>query len=256
MIDGPPPGSRLAAGPWWLLYSGPIGPTEGHSHRAAQLVVHGGAPCVTADRGVRDGPIVVVPADASHAILDHRDRALVLLVSPDSVVGRQLAVGGVGNGCSLDGTQPVAHLLGALRMSNWSQADEAVRRILEHLDVANAEQRLPWWRHRSLDEALLRLHDGVAVDDVDVTRLADDVGLPAARIKETFTRDLGIPLGGYVRWLRVVTAIESLTGGADLQSAATAAQFPGADDFSRACTATFGIDPAALAQLGKWLPSP
>lgn len=211
---------------------------------------------MTVDRGVFDGPIVVVPPDASHEVVDHRDRALVLLVSPESVVGRQLAADGIGNGRSMVGVQPVAQILGALRMSNWSRADEAVRRTLEHLGVGSIERRLPWWRQRSLDDALLGLPDGVALDDVDVSRLADDVGLPAALIAEKLKRGFGVPLGCYVRWLRIITAIESLVDGADLDAAAAAARFQGADELSRASTSMFGLEPVALAQLGNWLPAP
>jgi AraC-like DNA-binding protein len=211
---------------------------------------------VTVDRGVRDGPIVVIPTDAPHEVVDHRDHALVLLVSPESIVGRQLAVDAIGNGRSLDGVQPVAQILGALRMSNWSRADEAVRRTLEHLGVASVEHWPPWWRQRSLDDALLGFADGVALDDVDVSRLADDVGLPVALIAEKLIRGFGVPLGGYVRWLRIVTAIESLVDGADLDEAAAAARFQGADELSRASTSMFGLEPVALAQLGNWLPAP
>jgi hypothetical protein len=167
------PGCRLAAGPWWLLFSGPIGPCVPHWFHAARIVVHGGAPCATVDSGRRRGPIVVVPPDASHAVLDRRDHALVLLVSPESVVGRQRAGGGVGNGHSLDGAHPVAQLLGALRMSNWSQADEAVRRTLERLDVVDIQYEPPWWHHRSLED-----QPGTSTDEptaIDAARKCDQV---------------------------------------------------------------------------------
>lgn len=256
MPDGHLAGSRLAAGPWWLLLSGPIGPSELHSHHAAQIVVHGGLPCVTIDRDVRRGPIVVVEPDVPHAIVDHRDHGLVLFVSPESVVGRQLALGGVGNGHSLDGAHPVTQLLGALRMTNWSHADEAVRRTLERIEVASAGQWQPSRRHRALDEALLGLPDGIDLEEIDVARLAEDVGLSAGRVAETLTHGLGIPLDGYVRWLRIVTAIEALVDGADLRSAALAARFPGADDLSLASASMIGLDPTALAQSGSWLSAP
>lgn len=256
MPSAPLAGRRLAAGPWWLLVSGPLGPSEPHSHHAAQILVHGGVPCVTVDRDVCHGPIVVVPPDAPHAVVDRRDHSLVLYVSPESVVGRCLEAGEVGEGRSLDGAHPVAQLLGALRMSNWSHADEAVRRTLEHLDVGDVEVWPPWWRHRALDEALLSLPDRVALENVDVTRLADDIGLPPGRIKETLTYGLGIPLGGYIRWLRIVTAIESLVDGADLLSAAAAARFLAVDDLSQTFMSMFALDPAALAQSGDWLPAP
>lgn len=256
MTDMSRPGSRLAAGPWWLLYSGPIGPTEPHAHRAAQLVVHGGGPCVSVRGEASRGPIVVIPPDALHWVHDHRDHALVLLVSPDSVVGEQLARDDVGSADSFDGLHPVARILGALRMSNWSQADEAVRRTLEHLDGIEDSHSRSLWRHRAFDEGLLDLPDGVAVDDVDVARLADRVGLAPARVSDSLTGGLGIPLGDYVRWLRLVMAIELIAEGIDVQSAAEATQYPGVDDLSRASKAMFALDPTRLVQLGTWLAAP
>lgn len=208
------------------------------------------------DRQARPGPIVVVPPGAQHAVIDRRDHALVLYASPESDVGRHLADGRVGNGRSLNGAHPVAQLLGALRMTNWSHADEAVRRTLEHLDIDNVEQWQPWQGHRVLDEALLELPDGANVDDIDVAHLADVVGLPAERVTETLAHGLGIPLDGYVRWLRMVTAIDLLVDGADLRSAAAAAHFPGADDLSKAFTSMIGLDPTAIAQSGDWLSAP
>ncbi len=255
MSDSPVVGHRLAAGPWWLLVSGPIGPSELHSHCAAQIVVHGGAPCVAVGHDVRRGPIVVVPPDVPHAVVDPHDQALVVYVSPESSVGKQLTATEIRDVSSLDAVDPVRHVLGALRMTNWSHADEAVRRTLEHLGIADADHRQPW-RHRALNAALLGMPDGIDLHEIDLARLADDTGLSVARMTETMTGGLGVPLGGYVRWLRIVTAIESLVDGADLESAAAVARFPGVDDLSHACTSIFGFDPAALAQPGTWLAAP
>jgi hypothetical protein len=256
MPEVPAARCRLAAGPWWLLVNGPIEPSVRHSHRAAQIVVHGGAPCVAVGRGVRPGPIVVVPPDVPHAVVDHRGRALVLYVSPVSLAGRQLAAGRFVDGGSLDPVDPVTDLLGALRMTNWSHADEAARRTLEHLEVAEAEQWREWRRHRALDEALLGFPDDIALESIDVARLADDVGLSVVRITETLTGGLGVPLGGYVSWLRIVTAIEALVDGAELESAAAVARFPSVGELVRACTSMFGHDLAARAQSGNWLSAP
>lgn len=180
----------------------------------------------------------------------------MLYVSPVSVAGRQLAAGRFVDGGSLDAVDPVTDLLGALRMTNWSHADEAARRTLECLEVAEAEQWRDWRRHRALDEALLDLPDDIALGSIDVAPLADDVGLSVVRITETLTGGLGVPLGGYVCWLRLVTAIESLVDGADLESAAAVARFPSVDELVRACTSMFGLELVALAQSGNWLSAP
>lgn len=256
MTDDSGMGGRLAAGPWWLLYSGSIEPNGEHAHRAAQVVVHGGVPCVSVDGRVRNGPIVVVPPGSAHAVRDHRDHALVLVLSPGSVVGEILADHHDVPEGSLDGAHPVARILGSLRMSNWSHADEAVRRILEQFDGVPPADPLGWWHPRALDDALLGLPDGVVPGDVDFERLADDAGLPTARVASALTDRLGIALGSYVHWLRLVRAIAALADGADLQSAATAARFARAADLSSAVRSMFGMEPTELVRLGRWLVAP
>ncbi len=256
MTDRSQQGPRLAAGPWWLLYSGPIRPTEPHAHGAAKLVVHSGGHCVAVGGTASPGPIVVIPPDVLHCVTDHRDHVLVVHVSPESYAGGQLARDAVDTGDSLDRADPVAHIVGDLRMSNWSQADEVIRRVLEHLDGIDDWHHRPWRRHRAIDEGLLGLPDDIAVDDIDLARLADQIGLPAARISDTLTGDLGGSLSGYVRWLRLITAIESLAHGTDLRSAAEAAHYPTADALTRAATTMFGLEPTRLVQLGTWLAAP
>ena len=75
---------QLAFGPWWFLYSGPIGPTDMHAHHAFQIVVHAGGPCVADNHHALAGPAVVIRPDEAHAFTDWSEHALVAFIDPES----------------------------------------------------------------------------------------------------------------------------------------------------------------------------
>ena len=243
---------RLAAGPWWLLYSGPLEPHDAHRHHAIQVVVHGGVPCVTAGDAVRAGPIVVVPARETHTIQGHRDHAIVLFISPEAHVGPRLRQRDPTPTGGIERRHPVAQILGSLRTANWSQADEAVRRILDRLDVPGECGTVRWWRQPGLDDALLRLPDDVDLHGVDLTQLAEQAGLPVDRLATALEQEIGQPIGSYVRWLRLIRATELFLTGNDLDDAANVACFDGRTAFTDACTSMFGLTPRQLSRLGTW----
>lgn len=244
---------RLAVGPWWLLYSGPIRPSEPHSHHAVQVVVHGGGRCVAVGQEPREGPIVVIRPDEIHTTLGQRDHALRLFIAPESYVGRQLVQGGWSSPKSLAQTHPVAQILGSLRTANWSQAEEAVRRIMDQLGVSDQRETMRWWRHPALDEALLRRPDCAAGAAIDIVELADEVGLSPVRLAEALPIELGLPIEPYVRWLRLVRATEVLAQGADITEASRAAHFSDGVEFSRTFRSMFGLSPEELLRLGAWV---
>ena len=121
---------HLAFGPWWLLYSGPIGQTDQHAHHAFQIVVHNGGPCV-ADHHQHElpGPVVVIDPDQDHAFIDRRDHALVAFVNPESNAGAALRDREVVRTEAADG-RLVSSIVDTLRPENWSRAEEMIRRIL------------------------------------------------------------------------------------------------------------------------------
>ena len=253
-VVNPPPQwrGRLAAGPWWLLSSGPLDPHDAHRHDAIEVVVHGGVPCVKVGDESQPGPIVVVRSREPHGIQDRRDHGLVVFISPDADVGPRLRQSDATPTGRTGRHHPVAQILGSLRSANWSQADEAVRRILDRLDAPSESGTVTWWRQPALDEALLRLPDGVDLHSVDLAQLAEQAGLPVERLTVAIEREIGQPIGSYVRWLRLVRAIELFMTGADLDEAARSARFTRRSEFTDGCTAMFGLNPRQLFRLGTW----
>ena len=244
---------QLAFGPWWLLYSGPIGPTARHAHHAFQIVVHSGDPCLV-DRTQRSltGPVVVVEPDHAHAFIDERDHGLILFVDPESQVGGLLRSHRRAPS-PLEEPHPVAGILAMLEPINWSRAEEAVRRILTMVCDVSSAAPATWWRHPAVDAALLRLPELVEAGTVDVVALAAEVGLSVGRLTHVFSDEIGVPVRSYARWMRLVHAVERLARGDTITAAAHQAGFADAAHFSRTFRAMFGLTPTEAVGLGTWL---
>jgi AraC-like DNA-binding protein len=244
---------RLAFGPWWLLHSGPIVPTERHAHHAFQIIVHGGTPCVVdaADEPM-PGPLVVVEPDQPHAVRDRRDYALVVFVEPESRVGISLRQPETSRP-DFGRSHPVAELIGDLRPDNWSRADETVRRVLAAVGVTEPSVPLRWWRHPAVDEALLRMRESVDDGSADIGELASTVGVSTTRLAHVFSAEIGMPLRSYAHWLRLVRAAEHLAEGSTITEAAHAARFANAAQLSTVFKEMFGLTPSDVMAAGSWI---
>ena len=244
---------KLAFGPWWLFRSGPIGPTEAHAHHAIQIVVHGGAPCMSDGDGEPvPGPVAVIAPEQTHTIHSPRDHALVVYIEPHSSVG-QLLREPAGQVMPLPGRgHPAGEILGSLLPTNWSRIDEAVRRTLAYLGVTQSGESMFWWRHPELDETLTKLAGEVGAGTVDLPATSTSGGLEVSRL-ERFPSEIGIPLDAYAPWLRLVRATEHLVDGASMDEAAQAAHFTDAAHLDRSTKEMFGLPALELASAGTWI---
>lgn len=196
---------RIASGPWWILYSGPLEPTRGLCNPTHKLIVHAGRPCVgDDDRRVWPGPIVVLEPNQPHHIIEHRDHVLIVHVDPVSVAGVAITTDRRETQ-PLDLGHPVFQMLGSLRPENWSRAEEAVRRVIGAVADAPGIERISWWHQPLIDTAIL-LADGS--DVIDEAWFADHTGLDATRIADAFANDVGTTCTAYARWIRATAALD------------------------------------------------
>lgn len=79
--------------------------------------------------------------------------------------------------------------------------------------------------------------------------LAAQTGLSASRFQHRFRAHTGMALRPYLRWRRLLAAIERMMRGAAITEAALAAGFSDAAHFTRTMRRHFGIAPSALRQL-------
>ena len=244
---------RLAIGPWWFLYSGPVGPTDAHAHHAFQIVVHDGSPVVGDGAGHPfDGPVVVLDPDVTHAFRDDRKLVAIVFVDPESVAGTALRRNRAERPLATDAHQ-MSGLVDSLRPDSWSQAEDSVQRILEHLCGSVERSMVPRGRHSAVDAALARLPDLAREGTVDVKQLAVEVGLSVSRLSHVFSEEIGTPIRSYVRWLRLVNAAERLASGTSITQAAHDAGFADGPHFSRTFRSMFGLAPSEAVSLGDWL---
>jgi AraC-like DNA-binding protein len=240
----------LAVGPWWLLYHGPVGPTQQHAHHAFQIVFHLGPPLVEQEDGECAGPLVVIEPDVAHAFGRECDDVLSIYIEPESAAGvalrrRRLRI-------ELPDDFNV-ELVGSGEPRTWLGAEQLVHRVLSATAADDVASGLRWWRNQAVSDALLRLPELVDEGAVDVSQLASAIGVSASRLTHVFTREVGIPLRSYARWLRLVTAVEYLADGATLTQAAHAARFSDAAHFSRVFKQMFGLPPSDVVGAADWI---
>lgn len=244
---------RLAIGPWWFLYSGPVGPTKPHAHHAFQIVVHEGSPVVGDGAGKSfDGPVVVLDPEVTHAFRDYLHHVAIVFVDPESVAGINLRRNRVERPLALDAHQ-ASGLVGYLRPDSWSQAEDLVRRVFKHLCGSVERSMEPRGRHSAVEAALARLPELVREGAVDVKQLANEMGLSASRLSHVFAEEIGTPIRSYVRWLRLVNAAERLATGTSITQAAHDAGFADGPHFTRTFRSMFGLAPSEAVSLGDWL---
>jgi AraC-like DNA-binding protein len=221
---------RLFFGPWWLVYSGVVGPTERHRHHAIQVVLVPGVRVVD-DDGQRLTPAVVAP-DRGHALAGEGLGSLVY-VDPEAT------------GASSALPQPVPDDLLARDLPiTMADAQHLVRLVTGARPVDRPE------RHPAVALVLDRLPDDPAVP---LGALATSVGLSPDRLTHLFTAQVGIPLRGYRRWVRWLLAANALQNGATLNDAAHEAGFADAAHLHRTFRDQFGLRLGQLLRAVEWV---
>lgn len=160
----------------------------------------------------------VIPAGVVHAIeAEETVRGTISFVEPSTPVGlaaarRAALVGDPG------------------RASTWVQPDAA----------APPRDQKPL--HPLLRGALAL---GVEHPDgpPDLRTLAAGVGLSASRLGHLFRDELGLPYPSWRRWTRLRLALDHISAGGNLTSAAHAAGFADSAHLTRTCRAMFGLTP-------------
>lgn len=244
---------RLAFGPWWLLYSGPIGPTDPHAHHAFQVVVHAGAPVVVdGDGRCLAGPVAVIEPGVPHAFQGDRGHALIAFIDPESVAGRGLRQRPV-LPSAMTAEHPVTRIVGGLRPTTWGEAEDAVQRIVAMCTEFSPTAPASNWQHPAIERALLAIPALLDEGPVDVETVAAAAGLSVSRLTHVFSQEIRMPIRSYARWLRLVRATEELAGGASITEASHRSGFADGAHFSRTFRSMFGLSPAEATGMGTWL---
>lgn len=223
-------------GPGIGLFLGQAGNNQWHRHMAVQLAIGLDKPV----RVIAPGGVLSAPAVAIRAGLEHRieaGRLLSIYLDPFCAEARALGLNEPLQRLVLG--DPGA-LLQALQQGQTPAAElrQTLGRYLQLPPVA------------PLDPRLLRLLPLLDDPDHDLRRLAQQVHLSPSRFSHWFSASCGLPLRSYRKWHRLIRALQAISEGHNLTTAAHAAGFADAAHFSRSFRSLLGLDPSsALARV-------
>lgn len=237
----------------WVLSAGPSVGKEGitgtlHSHHAVQVTfaLDGWYRLESGDLSV-DTAVAAVAPDARHAITANGTVAFVY-IEPESIAGRAAVRRLFAKrrltpvDTALFGNLP-ADLLAAFRDPAVTEARlidigrALISKLSGEIEIATVDERVGKvisWANAQLATPI-RLADAAAV-----------AGLSPDRLRHVFVRHTGLPFRSYVRWLRLLKAVEAFSHGESLTDAAHQAGFADSAHFSRTFRRTFGVAAAEL----------
>ncbi|MBL1076823.1 helix-turn-helix transcriptional regulator [Nocardia sp. 2] len=244
--------ASTAAGPEWsgtallrpglLLLDVDIGTAAPHSHHTVQIMVARDGEFVLADASGRSmrTHAAVVPPDRVHAIPESRARGLIIHVDPESADGRRLidlveAADAVGAWCRAGA--------GVAESPEWFRDGE----FRPALVTGSARPH-----HPAVARALAVLGERAARGPVRLADLAREVHLSESRLAHLFTSEMGLPLRPYVRWVRLLRAVELVAAGHTFTAAAHGAGFSDSAHLNRVCRSMFGSAPSQFDGI-RWL---
>lgn len=233
---------RVRLGLGWALFHGVVGDNHVHAHHALQAVLgeQGAAVRVQTDR-LHAGRGLLIDADVPHQLLASHAPQTLVYIDRESRYGRVL---------SRAMSEPVRPLPDALvdaflPMTQLAPAEPPDRWLAERL--AEGPALLPV--NDALIEALLPRIDVQLAAPLSAAALAASLQLSPGRFLHRFRAHTGLPLRPYLRWRRLVLALQQMLAGMPLTHAAHAAGFADAAHFTRTCRRHFGLAPSALKSL-------
>jgi AraC-like DNA-binding protein len=235
--------------PGRLIYGGQLGSAHLHAHAAVQIAAVTTGTVLFSDAAGQQlqGAAGVIPPGVAHAIDAGTAMGLMIYLEPTSTPGRRLAALFDPTTCAdarewLAAAQMVPKIT---ELQDLSQAAHAILQQLLGTEPVPSHIQAP---HPSVREAI-DLLPNLLSGPVRLTDVAKAVHLSADRLGRMFARDVGLSFPAYVRWARLIRAMEVARHGGTITEAAHAAGFSDSSHANRAFHEMFGIAPIA-AQRG------
>jgi AraC-like DNA-binding protein len=241
--DAPAWHGQVRMGLGWGWFHGHVGDPAPHAHYAIQVVLSRRPLRVwTADHGWREHRGIVLGPSLPHALGASREAVTLIYLEPDAVPGRRLRA------ILQDG---VAVL---------SEAQHKAYRDALDIQAAAPDHALADVLAPVAPIAVVRLTDpridavlaGLQASPerpVAVPELAAAAGMSLSHFQHSFRAQTGMPVRPYLRWRRLLRAMQGVMSGASLSDAAYAAGFADAAHFTRTMRRHFGITPGTLAAM-------
>lgn len=216
--------------PGIVAFVGHIGTAPLHAHAAVQVYSceRGMVEVTDAEGRAAWAPAAVIPAGAKHSV-----------VAAEGTIGTTVFVDPSSRWAPLAGTW-------AGSPETWTDEErgEVARRVVSDA-FASTGQAADSFGGQVDQWVRSRLPDAVRVPE-----LAASLAVSEATLRRRATIELGIGVRAYVRWVRLIVALENVAAGASITDAAAAAGFADGSHATRACREMFGLSPSdAIAQL-------
>ena len=232
--------------PGRLIFSGELGTAHHHAHAAVQIAVATAETMVFTDaRGEQiRAPAGVIPPGAEHAIDAGSATGIMIYLEPTGLVGRRLVA--------------LFDSLDRDRAASWKFAAGFTAVDVLPQDLSNAADAViysllgagsPTDRAHALHagvQAAVEIIPTLLTGPVFLRDVARAVHLSSDRLGRLFAKDVGMSFSAYVRWARLIRAMEVAREGGTITDAAHAAGFSDSSHANRAFHEMFGIAPIAL----------
>lgn len=222
--------TRLGEG--WAWFEGRCGDARPHRHLAVQMVV-GISELVQVDAlaGSRVGPAILIPAGVLHAVRPTGTPVRVIYAQSSSPLGRAWSDFG-----REDLILPPAALSELLRGA--ADLGDALARLAADCAPPPLDGRL-----RDALGILARAPPGRA----DIAAAGEAVGLSGPRLRALAAAQLGAPLAHWRLWFMLESALQALSEGQSLASAAMSAGFSDQAHLGRTMRRFIGVTPRTVA---------
>lgn len=233
--------ARLGLG--WGLFVGRAGDNHPHAHHAVQIVLSKSPQSLwTAAHGWQSCRGAIIGADVQHRLEQSTEPVTLIYVEPDSIEGRTLA----------------SHISSGL----WEIPEELIDTVLAEMQVSAVNPlssvvrclfpTLPHQTGLPRDTVIEALIDGLPKKlpvGFGISLLAERARLSPSRLQHRFRNHTGLAVRPYLRWRRLLTAMDGIGQGLALTTAAYDSGFSDAAHFSRTFRRHFGISPSVLLNL-------
>ncbi|MEK6805774.1 MAG: helix-turn-helix domain-containing protein [Pseudomonadota bacterium] len=235
--------ARIGLG--WGLFVGHAGDHRPHAHHAVQIVLSETPQRLwTPDQGWQLCHGAVIGPDVLHRLDQSSAPVTMLYLEPDSPDGRR-AISNLASSWRALTAKETASALAVLRASPGAPD---VSRVVDRLSLGAMSER-ETLQGDALIESLIAALPQALPGRLGSASLAARAGLSASRLQHRFRAHTGLALRPYLRWRRLLTALDAVGRGRSLTDAAFEAGFADAAHFTRTLRRHFGITPRVLLHL-------
>jgi len=229
---------QLVLAPGMVVYHGPGGDSDPHSHNAVQLFWSFDEPFrLITEAGETVSRSALLPPRVEHS-LECRSRQFIgAFFEPLGPRGSDLEkIAESSAGSDIDGLLPAP---GSLSVSDPLGIARAA------LDGLLPEASEPPAMSDHVATALAYL-DSAIEGKPSLEEAALAANISPSRLTHLFTDEMGIPFRSFIVWMRLRRTVDEIAGGANLTEAAIGSGFSDSSHLSRVFRERFGLSPSAL----------